>query len=186
MLHTQTPEAHRQLEPSRTRASRIEVEHAVPQFLLGDMAVTADNDREPAGLWIEVQPGQIVEHVDENAAGVGDFSFRQLACPRGLVDIAAHHGQRGDLCKFLKNLGRTNVPGVNDSLASPQRLERLGTQQTVRVGDDADEDGGLSSQFSVRYRPFIFSTNFPKLTTARPTVPRPISWTSSFAVTRRV
>ena len=73
---------------------------------------------------------------------------------------------------------------MNDVLRSAQCVERLRTQQTVSVGDDADREG--SSQFPVSgYFFFIFSTNLPMLTTARPTVPWPISWVSSRAVTRR-
>src|SRR5208282_94601 len=94
---------------------------------------------------------------------------------------------------------------------SAQGLDCLGTKQAMGIGDDADQDrqfsvlstqfsalssqhsvlstqfSALSSQFSVLGTHFfIFSTKPPMLTTARPTVPRPISWTSSRAVTRRV
>lgn len=78
---------------------------------------------------------------------------------------------------------------MNDVIRPTQSLDRFWTEQPVRIGDDADQDkrfSVLSNGFSVLGTHFfIFSANFPRLTTARPTVPRPISCTSSRAVTRK-
>ncbi len=190
----------------RPRAAGITVKHSVARLLFGNVTVATNNDGESGGFGFEVQLRQIVQHIDGNATQFKHFGFRQLVRPRSFVDVAAHGYKRGDGGEFFKDLGRAYIPGMNDVFGSALGFEGLRTQQAVRIGDDADQDrqfSVLSSQFSVlssqflvlgswywylvlSYFTFIFSTNFPMLTTARATVPRPISWTSSRAVTRNV
>ena len=69
----------------------------------------------------------------------------QAASPGGLVDVAANRRYRRDCRKLLKNLGRAYVSRVNDVLGPAQRLQRFGTKQPVRVGDDADQNGRSQS-----------------------------------------
>src|SRR5262249_11567295 len=54
-LDSQSSHTHRQFEPSRSRASGIEVEHSVLDLLLRLVGMAADHSREPRGLGIEVE-----------------------------------------------------------------------------------------------------------------------------------
>jgi hypothetical protein len=44
---------------------------------------------------------------------------------------------------LFEDLGRADIPGVNDVFRSAQRFDGLNTQQTVGVRDDADQDSFL-------------------------------------------
>ena len=56
------------------------------------------------------------------------------------------------------------VSRVNDVLRALQGRERFGAKQAVSIGDDADEDGVLSSQFSVLSSQFsVLSSQFSVL-----------------------
>lgn len=151
-------------------------------------------DLKSSRLRLQIELRQVVQHVDGNARELDALSRRQFARPSILIHVASDGGNRRDGFKFLKNLVRANVPRVDYVFRLAQRLQCFRAKQAVRIGDDANQDG--RSQFlaltpEVRrpmpfHLPFILSTNLPVLTTARPTVPRPISWTSSRAVTRTV
>ena len=140
----------------------------------------------PCGLWLEIEGAEIMQYVDRDSAEFDDFGIPQSARPRAFVDVAADGGQGRKFRETVEDLGFSNVAGMDDVCRSAQRGDGFGAKQTVRIGDDADEDAG--SQFSSCAGPelFIFSRNLPTLTTARPTVPRPISWLSSRTVTRKV
>ena len=114
--------------------------------------MAGDHDFEACGLGLQVELRQIVQDVNGKAADLDNFSFRQFARPGVVVDVAADHGDGGDGCEGVENFGRADVSGVNDVLRALQSREGFGAKQAVSVGDDADEDGGLSSRsrFSVR------------------------------------
>jgi hypothetical protein len=44
---------------------------------------------------------------------------------------------------LFEDLGRADIPGVNDVFRSAQRFDGLKTQQTMSVRNDADQDGFL-------------------------------------------
>jgi hypothetical protein len=45
----------------------------------------------------------------------------------------------------FKDLGCTDIAGMNDVLGAAQPCHRFRPQQSVRVGDDADKDGSAQS-----------------------------------------
>ena len=100
--------------------------------------MTADHDRESGGLRLEIQTSEIVQHIDANAAQLKHLSFRQLARPRGFVDVATDGGDGSDGGKLFEDFRRADISGMNDVCGPAQRLNSLGAQQAVRVGDDAD------------------------------------------------
>jgi len=114
ILQDQSAHAHGKLESSRPRAAGIEIEHSVARLLLGNMAVAADYNRESSGLRLEVQLCQIVQYIDGNATQFKHLGSRQLARPRTLVDVAAHRSHGSNRGKFLEDLGRADIPGMND------------------------------------------------------------------------
>jgi hypothetical protein len=175
----------------------------VARLLRWNMTVAGNHNRKSGCFGFDVQPRQVVQHVNGNPAGFEHLGFRQLARPSSFVDIAPHGSDRRNRRKRFKDLERSDISGVNDVFGPAQSFDCLGAQQTMRIGDDAENQlPAASCQFLVAslaasfvalnfcilapHFDFIFSTNFPMLTIARPTVPRPTSWTSSRAVTRSV
>ncbi len=154
------------------------------RLLFRNMAVAGDDDIEPGCFRLQIELRQIMQYIDGDSANLDDFCRRQLAGPRLFVDIAADSGYGRDRRQLIKNLGSAHIACMDDVLRAAQRCESLGSKQAVSIGNDADEDGRSRSQrgdFD-----FIFSANLPTLTTARPTVPRPISCASSRALTRKL
>jgi len=178
------------------------------------MAVAEDHCLESGGFGLEVELGQVVQHIDRDADDDEGFALRQFVRPHAFINVAAHGRDRRDRPQPVQDVGCAHVSGMNNVLHSTQNFKRLGPKQAVRVGNNADECGGFQFldpkalsfrkgeepafpsttawriliRFNLRltHPPFIFSTNLPTLITARPTVPRPISCFSSRAVTRRV
>ena len=137
--------ADRQLEPPRPRTARIEIERAVLHLLLRNVAVPRDHDPESRGLRLQIEPRQIVEDINRNPREFNNFRLRETSSPCALVDIAANRRHRRKRRKLLENLRRANVSCVNDVIRPAQRLQRFGTKQPVRVGDDADQNGRSQS-----------------------------------------
>ena len=144
--YSDPPHAHRQLEPSRPRAPRIKVQHPVAPLLFRHMAVAIDHYLEPSGFRFQIEPRQIVQHIDGDFPDLDDFRCWQLARPCSLINVSANRRDRAKSCEFLENLRIAYVSGMNNALGPTQRFQRFRTQQAVRVGDDANQDG--SSQFS--------------------------------------
>jgi hypothetical protein len=107
--------------------------------------VARDHDLESRGLRLQVELREIVEHVDGDDADTNDFGLGQLTRPWRLVDIPANGGYGRDDCEFLKDLGSSDVTGMEDVVRSLQRGKSFGAKQSVRVGDDADYDVSLNS-----------------------------------------
>ena len=116
ILQDQPAHAHRQLEPSRSRAARIEVEDSVARLLLRHVTVATNYDRESSSFGFEIQLRQIVQDIDGDTADFENFRPRELERPGFLVDIPPHSDQRRDSRKFFENLGCAHIPRVNDML----------------------------------------------------------------------
>jgi len=106
--------------------------------VLGDVAVAGDHDLESCSFRFRIKLRQIVHHVNRNSRDLDHCCLGQLSRPGNLVDIAANRGDGRDIRELLKNLGRPNVPGMNDMVRVAQSLQSLGAKQPVRVRDDAD------------------------------------------------
>jgi len=112
------PHAHRQLEPVRTRAPRIQIKHAAARLLLRNVAVAGDHYTESRSLRLQIKLRQIVEHINCDACKLNDFRLRQVARPGALVDIAADGRHWRDSRELLKNFRCANVARVNDVFGS--------------------------------------------------------------------
>src|SRR5580658_996532 len=134
-------DTHRQFESSWTGAAGIEIEDSVARLLFGNVTMAADHGRKSGRFGLEVQPRQIVQHVDGNAAQFKHCGFRQLARPHALIDVAAHRSHMCNVGKLFENLRRADIPGMNDVIGSAQGFDGLRAQQAVRVRDNADQDG---------------------------------------------
>lgn len=105
------------------------------------MAVAVDRHAKSRGFWFQIELCQIVQDINRNAANFENFYVCKFARPCGFIDIAAHCDYRRDLFKSLQNFLRAHVACVNDVIGTLQSLNRLRTQQPMRVGDHADNRG---------------------------------------------
>jgi hypothetical protein len=81
-----------------------------------------------------------VEHVKQTPACLDDLGQRQGFRPCALVDVAAN-GKRGrDVAKRIENLRPADVAGMENEITAAEGSDRLGTNQTVGIRDDADRD----------------------------------------------
>ncbi len=62
------PYADRQLESPWPRTSGINEQNAVAVFTFRDMAVAGDHDVKSCGFRLEIELGNIVQHIDGNTA----------------------------------------------------------------------------------------------------------------------
>ena len=95
-----------------------------------------------------------MQDVNRNTREFDNLGLRELARPRRFVDVAADGCEWSDCFQLIENRRIAYIASVNDVIGATQRLNGLGPQQTVGVGDDADEGRGsqlsvLSSQFPV-------------------------------------
>src|ERR1700677_4810542 len=81
IFHDQFANTYRQLESLRTRTAGVEIEHPISRFLLRNMAMAADHNGKTGSLRLEIQPREIVQHVNENAASIKHFGLWQFLCP---------------------------------------------------------------------------------------------------------
>lgn len=139
-LHSQPPHSDLQPEASRPRAPGIEVKHAIARLVLGHMAVPIDDGRESSSLRFQIERSQIVQNVDRNPTDFHHFGLGQTPRPGRLVDVPANRRERCDRRQLLENLRRAHIASMNDAVAPAQRLNRLRPKQSMRVGDNADDD----------------------------------------------
>ena len=74
-----------------------------------------------------------------DAAHLHHEGVGQVRGPVAPVGVAPDRVHRGDPFQGAQNLRVADVPGVDDEFHALKGLDRLGTQQAVGVGDDADE-----------------------------------------------
>ena len=74
---------------------------------------------------------------------------RKFAGPVVLIDIAPHRQDRGDFFQGRQDLRAADIPGMDDEFHALQGRDRLGPQQAVGIGNDADEVFSHASQFDL-------------------------------------
>lgn len=116
LVDDQHPNRNRQFESPRASTARIEIKYAVPRLQLGNVSMARDDNLESRRFRLQVKLGQIVQHVDGDAAEFNDFGFWKLARPRPFIDVATDRGHRRKGTKFGKNFGISDVAGVNNLL----------------------------------------------------------------------
>ena len=103
------------------------------------MGVAEDDGADAGGGGVQVQAEEFVEDVNEAAAYLHHPGVGQVRGPVAPVGVAPDRVHRGDPFQGAQNLGVADVPGVDDKFHALQGLDRLGAQQAVGVGNDADE-----------------------------------------------
>ena len=62
------------------------------------------------------------------------------------VGIAVHGGHRCDRLELDEDRVRADIAGVEDLIYAAKRLEDLGPEQSVGIGDDAESHAGLGAK----------------------------------------
>lgn len=99
------------------------------------MRMTRDDDLEPRRCRVEIQLGQVVNDVDNRVAYLQHFGFADGRRPGTVVVVSPHRGDRRNFSKRSENVRVADVARVDDIVAAPQRLDRLGPQESMSVGD---------------------------------------------------
>ena len=100
----------------------------------------AEDDRGKAcGGGVQVQGEEFVEDVDEAAAYLDYPGVGQVGGPITPVGVAPDCVHRRDLVQGRDYLRVADVSGVDDELDAGQGFNGFGAQQTVGVGNDADQ-----------------------------------------------
>ena len=89
---------------------------------------------------VDIKLRNVVQHMEHEPADLHIGCRRKGTCPVRLVDVPAHHEGGSKLAKRIEHVGRPDVTSVDDEIRSLQRSNRLGPNEPVGVGDDADED----------------------------------------------
>jgi len=92
----QPSHTHRQVETSWPRTSRIEVEHAVLQFLFGHVAVAVNDRGESRCFRLQIEFLETVEHVDRHLAELEDVRGGNFLRPLAVINVPAHGRYRCD------------------------------------------------------------------------------------------
>src|SRR5436190_24354254 len=100
--------------------------------------MTADDHPEAGGRGIEVQIVDVVDDIDHGAGGFGDSSRGKLRCPRLDIHVATYCDHRREAFQRGKNIGLTDVAGMDDQFRASQSVERFGTEQFVSIGDESE------------------------------------------------
>lgn len=127
----------RQLEPSRTRAAGIDVNHSVT--LLDRRFVRMPrHDRAKSGRnRIEVQLGNIVQDEDEGLSDLQHLGLRYSSSPRAMIVVPANRSNRGERSQLFENACVPDVPSVNNLVAAAQELQCLRAQEAMRIRDES-------------------------------------------------
>jgi hypothetical protein len=136
-------------ESERAGAAGVDVPDSGAKLLRRCVAVAADDSPNAGGRGIEVELIDVVEHVEDGVLDFDDLGFWQALCPGVFVGIAADCGDRGDGCERFENVRSADVAGVDDAVGVAESFERLGSEETVGVGDQADGNGAAGHSFNV-------------------------------------
>jgi len=106
-----------------------------------------DDHVDAQGLGITREHLEVVDEVQAPADDLGRHDLRNRRRPRVAIVVAAHGNDRRHRAELGEDRGGADVARVHDQVDGRQRRDRLGPQEAVRVGDDADD--GLAARFAL-------------------------------------
>src|SRR5436190_19634706 len=112
--------------------------------------MTADDHPEAGGRGIEVQIVDVVDDIDHGAGGFGNSSRGKLRCPRLDIHVPTYRDHRRQAFERGKNIGLTDIAGMDDQLRAAQSVECFGTEQSMRIGDESELQAYGSSTMGAR------------------------------------
>ena len=87
---------------------------------------------------IDAKLGEIMNHMDADRAQSEGFGFGQRLGPRPGIVVAADRKHAADRTQFIEDGAVADISRVDDVIGRLQERLRLGPQQAVSVGDQAD------------------------------------------------
>src|SRR6266481_6134591 len=103
------------------------------------MSVSADHGGKSRNNGVEIECLNIVNDIEGQCCDLDHFGFIELLCPWLDINVAADGRDRSNLFQSTNDVRRSNVSGVKNVLYTAECIERLGAQQTVSVGDHANQ-----------------------------------------------
>jgi hypothetical protein len=100
--------------------------------------VSEDHDTEACREGIEVELGDVVEHIDGNTVYPKHLGLRDRFGPFTFVVVATHDRDWSEILERLNHSGVANVARVNDEIAAAKKLDRLGPQEAVSIRDESN------------------------------------------------
>jgi hypothetical protein len=111
--------------------------------------MTADDDgATSSGSTREVI--DVVYDVNTNPAKFHCSGLGQLLSPDAIVDISPNRHDRCNLADFIEYLWFAYIACMDDQFGALKRIDGFGTQQPVRIRNDADDVGLVHALGSLR------------------------------------
>src|SRR6516165_8382644 len=95
-LKLQGGHCHRQFETAGAGTAGIDVENSIPFLDCRPVRVPGDHDAAPGSYRIEIEFGEVMQHVDRERAQLDDFSNWKTCRPFTPVVIATNRAHWGD------------------------------------------------------------------------------------------
>jgi len=109
----------------------------------------ADDDMDPVrpGRRIEGERLSIVKQEDAPVADLDEVLARKRLRPLAVIDVAADRAHGRDGPERIEHLDIADITRVQDERCAIERVDDLGTEQPVGVGDERDSHAGGSRRF---------------------------------------
>ena len=140
LVELEARDGDRQAEALWTGAAGVDVEDAIMPVGFGFVSVAADDDVEAGGFRVEVELCKIVQDVDRDILEFDDCRERKGRGPGLGVHVAANGEDGRDGFELVEDGRAADVACVNDGLGAFERGESFGAEETVGIGDDAEEE----------------------------------------------
>jgi hypothetical protein len=131
----------RQVEALWAGAAGVDVEDSIVPVRFGLVSVAADYHVEAGGFRVEVELFKIVQDIDRNILEFDDCGERKGRCPRLGVHVATNGENGCDGFKLVEDGLVANVACMNNGLGAFERGEGFRAEETVGIGNDAEEKG---------------------------------------------
>ena len=87
---------------------------------------------------VEIDLREVVDRVEQHVAEWQQRGGRQSLGPGAMIVVAAYGGQRRDRRQCLEDRRIADVAGMHDVIGAAHKVERLRTEQAVRVRNQGD------------------------------------------------
>jgi hypothetical protein len=128
-------------EASGAGAAGVDIQDTIMPVEFGFVSVAADDDVEAGSFGVEVELFKIVKDVDRDILELDYSGKRNGRCPGFGVHVAANGEDGCDGFELAQDLGVADVTCVNDGLGVFECREGFRAEESVSVGDDAEEKG---------------------------------------------
>src|SRR5437764_11015152 len=102
------------------------------------MRMSGIDNVDPGCRGIELNPFQIVQHVEHPAAERDEFGVRIVLCPLARIYVSSYSSSRSNPSQSVDHFWSADVPSVDDVIGPCEMLYRLGAQKAVCIGNNAD------------------------------------------------